>query len=580
MAGGFGKKWLSPGQIQTLRQQASRALQQRDLATAIRVLQEALATTRSLPTQQELHRDLGDLYRHQQTWDPAIRHYQEALRLHPNSPELLYRLGNIAVAQARFSLAVDYYQQALTLKPHDRAVLSNLAHAFLQLQQLDQAKRCYQELIAQDPQNVECLGSLAHLLMTAGQVEAAIEYYQQAILLAPTDARLYNNLGNALHSIDRLDEAILAYQKTLQLRPTDPQAYNNLGIVLQENGQVAEAIHLYQEAIRRDPIAAAAHYNLGTALLSLGDWEQGWQEYEWRWMQPQATPRGFAQPVWDGTATACLLLHSEQGLGDTLQFVRYVVEVRQRCHRLLLECQPPLVSLLKTLAEVDEVIPQGSPLPAFDCHASLLSLPRILQTRLDSIPPPRPFQLPSPLPPFTDRLANDPTARKIGIVWATGYRPDLDLQRTYRQKSCPLGYFLELLDWPSVALYSLQVGGNAPDLDPFLPHPRLHPLAPHLKDFADTAAAIRQLDLVISVDTAVVHLAGSLGIPTWLLLPFASDWRWLVNRRDSPWYPSLRLFRQSQAGDWQGVWQAVKQSLALEWTLHSNRDPSHPIDYA
>jgi ADP-heptose:LPS heptosyltransferase len=326
------------------------------------------------------------------------------------------------------------------------------------------------------------------------------------------------------------------------------------------------------------------HYNLGTALLTLGRYEEGWQEYEWRLQRQGATYPRFLSPLWTGSPLShqTLLICAEQGLGDTIQFVRYLpllAEAHPQA-QICLRCQESLVELFRGCLPQVQVISETDPLPSFDCHLPLLSLPQRLGTTLETIPACIPYlvypvhaggpQIPLSLSWREDWPELSQERMKVGLVWASGRRAHPDLNRVQRLKSCPLDLLLQHLHVPSIQWVSLQVGedlsaplGQSPHpLGSLLEQHQVLELGSRFRSFVDTAAAVAQLDLVISVDTAVAHLAGAMGKPVWVLLPFAADWRWLLHREDSPWYPGvMRLFRQDTPGDWVGVLRRVQVAL-------------------
>lgn len=284
---------------------------------------------------------------------------------------------------------------------------------------------------------------------------------------------------------------------------------------------------------------------------------RGFTEYESRWQKEDNPARPFSQPLWDGSSLEgkTILLHGEQGLGDQIQFIRYVPLVAQYQGRIVVECSPPLVRLFTSVAGIYQLIARGEDLPTFDVHAPLMSLPRILGTTLETVPAQIPYLYPTAS--ISLRLETPPsTSLKVGIVWAGS-----PFFKGNYKRFCPLSYFLNLLNVPNIAFYSLQKEPQVEELTKLSPPLPIQDLGTQMNDFADTAFVLQQLDLVISVDTAVAHLAGALGKPVWLVLSFSPDWRWMLKREDSPWYPTMRLFRQSQFGDWQGVFEQVEQAL-------------------
>jgi hypothetical protein len=365
------------------------------------------------------------------------------------------------------------------------------------------------------------------------------------------------NLGNAQARLGRHEEAATSYRQAARLRPHYPEAHSNLGNALLEVGHVEEAARCYEEALRQDPEHPSAHWNRAWLRLLCGDFERGWEEYEWRWVTGNAAPRHFRQPVWDGSALwgATILLHAEQGLGDTVQFVRYAPWVKEAGGRVVVECQARLAPLVRTVAGVDEVVEAGSTLPPFDTHAGLLSLPRIFGTSVKTLPAEVPyFTLDATrIERWRARLAQA-GGFKAGLVWAGS-----PTHKNEHSRSIRLSALAPLAAVSGVSLFSLQRGPQAAELAS-APFPITN-LEEQNNDILDTAASLTHLDLVIAVDTMVAHLAGALARPVWTLLAYVPDFRWLLGRDDSPWYPTMRLFRQPRPGDWAAVIARVAEEL-------------------
>jgi tetratricopeptide (TPR) repeat protein len=387
------------------------------------------------------------------------------------------------------------------------------------------------------------------------KLEAATISYQKALAIAPDAAPLHYALGVVQQQRGNWEVAIDSYQQAVQLDPSDRKAWTNLGALFQEMGQPQPAIDCYQKILSFDPEDAIAHMNLSIVLRQLGNWERGFAEFEWRWRCPDKAPRDFPQPLWDGSDLEgkTILIHAEDGYGDTLQFIRFLPQVAQRGGRAIVECPPWLVRLLGCVPGIAELIPFGSPLPEFAVHAPLLSLVRLLGATPETLPAPPYLSAPDSA---AVKLPTDPDRLKVGIVWAGNPNHQRDHDR-----STTLEQFRPLLAVEGVDFYSLQKGPRSPELEQFSQRSQIQDLSADLHDFGDTAAAIEQLDLVISVDTSVAHLAGALGKPVWVLLSHNADWRWMLDRDDTPWYPTMRLFRQSQRGDWAGVFASVVQEL-------------------
>jgi Tfp pilus assembly protein PilF len=423
-----------------------------------------------------------------------------------------------------------------------------------------EAEEIYRQILAKQPDNPDAQHMLGVIAQQSGRLDAAIELISKAITINPKIAEYHCNLGNALREMGKPQDAINAYRQALQLNSGSAQFHYNLGNALSDLALFEEGIESYEEALRLEPGLARVHWNLALNLLVLGDFARGWREYEWRWRWSEfVSRRQIPQPRWDGTDLngKTILLHAEQGIGDTIQFIRYLPMVAARGGRIILECPAPLHRLFQQFAGIEKLIIAGHPLPNFDVHCPLMSLPFVFSTTLETIPAPVPYlsadtELSAA---WTARLAG--SARlKVGIAWAGNPRHHND-----RNRSIPSPLFAPLARAKGIAFHSLQKRIGAAD----------HVLAPtvlnlidhsaDLNDFADTAALIASLDLVISVDTAVAHLTGAMGKPTWLLLPYAPDWRWLLHRENSPWYPTMRLFRQKRLGDWKEVIERVLAAL-------------------
>jgi hypothetical protein len=348
----------------------------------------------------------------------------------------------------------------------------------------------------------------------------------------------------------------------MALNPSLPELHNNMGNVARERGDVPAAVACYRRAIDLRPDFADAHWNLSQGLLALGLFAEGWHEYEWRWKRPAFTSprRDFPIPLWDGGAMRgrTLLVHAEQGMGDAIQFVRYCSVLHTLGVNVVLECHRELVRLFRTVPGITAVVPHGEPPPDCDAHLPMMSLPRVMQTTLETIPREVPYVFPPAdlVSEWEQRVGPRGGDLRVGIVWSGARKLKALLNR-----SCPLDVMLSLQNIPGLTLHSLQLGDAAAQLRA---HPRsLRPadLTQNVVDMADTAAIISHLDLVVSIDTAVAHLAGAMGKPVWILLPRMADWRWMLQREDSPWYPTARLFRQKSAGDWPGLMADVSSAL-------------------
>lgn len=512
----------------------------------------------------EIAQLLSTAIQHHQTGQlaEAKRLYQEVLHQQPDQANALYFLGLLAHQTGDVAGAIAHYQRAIVAQPDYGDAHNNLGAALQQQGKLELAVVHYQKALRLNPNNPNAQINLGTVLQQQGKLELAISRYEKALRLQPDLPEAHRNLGHARKQQGNLELAIVHYRRALELAPTSPEAYQDLADALQEQGQFEAALALYDRAIAQHPQHVKLRGGRIRTLLISGNLQAGFAEYDpWR-LNLASQPRQFTQPVWDGSTLQgkSILLYTEAGagFGDIIQFVRYVPLVAQRGGRVRVECQEPLLRLLRRLEGVERVVMTGQPVD-FEVQASLLSLPSLFATTLNTIPARVPYLVASKRPSFV--LAAPETAQlKVGLVW--GGNPE-HLQDQAR--SCPLAALLTCLRNPKVAFYSLQKGPHQADLTKISAMQRqdipVQDLSDRLGDFADTATAIAQLDLVISVDTAVAHLAGAMGKPVWILLSCAADWRWLMGRQDSPWYPTVRLFRQSRRHDWTEVCDQIADAL-------------------
>ncbi|HXZ01956.1 MAG TPA: tetratricopeptide repeat protein [Stellaceae bacterium] len=494
--------------------------------------------------------------------EEAVAHHRRALALKPDFADAHNNLGAALHALGRHEEAVAHFERAVALEPGFAQAHNNLGNAMRTLRRHEDALRHYRTALALWPNYAEAHYNAGNALQTLGRHDEAIAPYEKAAAIRPGYAEALNNLGNALQMLNRHDEAIARFEQALAAKPDYAEALNNLGNSLQALNRHEQAIPLHARALALQPDCIAAQWNEGLARLVTGDFKMGWEQYEGRWAVegPGQRRRDFAQPQWRGEAALAgrtILLHAEQGLGDTLHFARYVPMVAALGASVVLEVQKPLVPLLAGLAGVTRILAQGEALPPFDCHSPLLSLPLAFGTTLDIIPRDVPYLAAAPDRIAAWRATVEATAPpRIGVVWAGSAANLFDRRRTI-----PLRHLLPLLATPGIKFFALQKDLRPGDLELLRERPEVTVLSERLGDFADTAAAVSLLDLVISVDTAVAHLAGALARPFFLLLPFSAEWRWLRGREDSPWYPTARLFRQPAIGDWDSVVASVRDAL-------------------
>ncbi len=425
---------------------------------------------------------------------------------------------------------------------------------------LEEAARIYGQALILDPRIPDIYNNLGVALRALGKLEASAACYQRSLALNPDHAGSYTNLGNVLRGLGRLDAAAASHRRAVELAPDEANTHYNLGLALRDLGRITEALQCFAKTLELNPDHPDCHWDRSLSLLQNGDLKEGFQEYEWRWKLSTNPPRAFEQPEWDGgdLGGKTILLHQEQGFGDMIHFARYIPMVKEKGGTVVVEMQPQLSRLISTIDGVAKVVNLGSDLPAFDVYAPMMSLGKIFGTTLDTIPAAIPY-LKAPDAHAVPLPASLSNPLKVGIAWAG--RPT---HKNDANRSSWFGHFTELMGLADVALYSLQTGPAAGAIAENGCEAFVTDMAARINDFADTAAVIGQLDLVISVDTAVAHLAGALGKPVWVVLPHPGDWRWMLERDDSPWYPTMRLFRQSTPGDWGPVFEALRQALTQE----------------
>jgi tetratricopeptide (TPR) repeat protein len=522
---------LDPGQADALHLSGLAAHQLGQNAIAAKTIGQAIAAAPKIA----LYRcSLGNALKALGRMDEASVAYTDAIRLQPDFAEAHYNLGTALMALGRIDDAVDAFRAATRLKPDFTA-----AHL-----------------------------SLGAALREMGRLDAALAAYTRAIRVTPENAEAHTDRGNLLKAVGRLEEALAAHAAAIRVRPDFAEAHYNLGNTLKALGRLDEAIAAYRAAIRGKPDFAEAHVNLGMELLLAGDFAHGWAAYAWR-LRGALSPRTFSRPAWRGESLAGrrILLHAEQGLGDTIQFCRYVPLVAARGGLVTLEAPRPLLRLLSGLSGVTRLIAEGESIPAFDVHCSLMSLPLAFGTEEDTIPAQVPYLAAKPdrIAYWRDRLGPK-TRPRVGLVWSGGFRPDQPaLFAVNARRNIPLP-LIGQLNRPDIDFVSLQKGEPAEGelralQDTLWPGGNFTNAGPDIGDFDDTAGLIETLDLVISVDTSTAHLAAAMGKPVWLLNRFDSCWRWLRHREDSPWYPTVRLFRQTEPGDWHGVARRVAAAL-------------------
>ncbi len=510
------------------------------------------------------HINLATAFGRLKRLEEAIQSFRKALALNPDQALPWVNLGNIHREKGEIEEAVVCYRKALTIDPSFVDAYVNLGSLAMEQGHKDGAIVCYRQALQLNPKSAEIHFNLANTYNEKGEIAKAIGLFQEAIELRPDYHQAYNNLALILQGQGRFEESIHLFNQALALNPDLPEVLNNLGNALKDQRKIDEAIELFRKAILLNPDYPAGHWNLSLTLLMIGCFSEGWPEYEWRWKLKGVINRtDIDRPLWDGSDLQGkrILLYAEQGFGDTIQFIRYVSLVIKRGGRVVLECQPELASLMAGREGIEEIIRYGEPLPDFDIQCPLLSLPLIFHTDFSTIPNSTPYLsvAPTVIRKWKDCLNSNKSKYRVGLVWAGKPGHSNDCNRSLSlEKLNPLARI------PGVTYYSLQKGEAAAQTKDPPPGMNLMDVSGELTDFAETGGLIQNLDLIISADTSVAHLAGALGKPVWTLLPFSPDWRWLLDRDDTPWYPTMRLFRQQIQRDWAGVIQKVVDELDAE----------------
>jgi tetratricopeptide (TPR) repeat protein len=564
-------------------------------------LAEAVASYRQAaqlqPDLAEVHNNLGNALREQGRLDEAVASYEQALRIKPDFAHAHNNRGIALAQKGQLDEAVGSFQKALQLQPDYAVAYCNLGLALGKAGKPGEAINCFQQALRVQPGYAEAYHNLGNAQRQLGHFAKAVESYQQAIRMQLKLPEVHDNLGIALTHLGRFDEAVASFHDALRLNPQFAEAYNSLGNTLQKQGKfeegaanveqalrlkpdfaeahntlgvirsqqrlLDEALACYQKAIQLRPDHAEAHLNRAMVWLQQGKVEAGWTEFEWRWKCRHYPPRSFRQSAWDGSSLngKTILLYAEMGLGDTIQFIRYAPLVKEKGGRVVVEPQAVLLPLLARSPGIDQLVARDSPLPDFDVHAPLLSLPHLLGTTLATIPADVPYVFADPQ--LIDHWRHELSSVrgfKVGITWRGSATYPGDLQR-----SIPLSHFAPLAAVEDVQLFSLQKGPGSEELPALAGCFPITDLSARLDEktgaFMDTVAVMKNLDLIVTADTSIGHLAGALGAPVWLALGLTPHWPWFLNRENSAWYPGHRLFRREATESWADVFERIAAAL-------------------
>ncbi len=553
----------------------ARALQ--DLGRLSEALESFNRAIALKPAYAEAYNNLGNALRSRGRFEEALRSYDSALAVAANYPEAHYNRAGALLALKAPEAALESYDRAIALNPRFTAAYTDKGHALKDLGRMKEAFSCFSRAVELMPDNAGAHNNQGNALLALKLPQEALHSFDRAIALDSDYADAYSNKGNALLVLGRPDEALPCYERALKLNPHHAEALYNKGSRLHDLGRLDEAIECFDKAIAIKPEAGEPYFGKSRNLLLRGDWAAGWPLYEWRKRKP--TPTGLRicpQPEWtgkEGLEGKTLFIHAEQGLGDTIQFCRYALLARTKGARVILGVQDALVCLLKSLGPQIEVVPETKAPEAFDYHIALMSMPLAFATMPDTCPAEVPYLHAEPenVAKWQKRIGSE--GFKIGISWQGNRQSEIDVGRSF-----PVRHFEAIAGLPNVRLISLQKNDGVEQLRDLPAGMTVETLGdafdPGPDAFVDTAAVMECLDLVITPDTAIAHLAGALGCPAWIALKHVPDWRWLLDRADSPWYPTLKLFRQPAPGDWPGVFAAMEAKLTRQSRRRAIEGPS------
>jgi tetratricopeptide (TPR) repeat protein len=529
----------------------------------------------------------------------AVRAYEEIITLDPRHAGAWHRRGVVAAKACQYQVAIHSILESLAIQPENAEAHNDLGTALRDARKYEEAADHFRQALRLRPDFAKALDNLGTVLQRMGRFEEAIDCHRRALEIDANDAGTHDNLGVALQELGRYREAAESHRAALALYANDPQSHYNLGVALEEQGEIVEAVACYRRAVVLKPIFPEAHYNLGVIFEELrklddaessynraielradyveahwnrsrvrllrGDFERGWPEYEWRWKVLPTTRRPINTPMWDGRQLdgQTVLIQIEQGFGDTFQFIRYAPLVKARGAKVVVECQKNLINLVRTCPGIDKFAVLGEQLPPCDFYAPLLSLPGIFKTTLETIPAQIPYlHADDALRAQWAQRLEELRGLRVGVAWH-----GREGQGKYRHRDIPIERIAKFAELPSVSLVNLQKDEGlelrSAMSDPKNVYDPGSDIDTATGSFMDTAAIVTNLDLVITSDSVIAHLAGALGATVWVGLDFTSDWRWLLHRADSPWYPTMRLFRQHTPADWDGVVKEITTALRL-----------------
>ena len=548
-----------PRHLDAISMAGALALQSGNMARALAHFSRAVELA---PDFAEGFNNRGVVLQQMKRWDEALASFERAVAIQPRFADALYNRGVVLGEMKRWDDALQAYARALEIDPDNARVHNNRGNVLQKLRRQNEALQSYERALQLRPDHPEVLNNRGTVLRELRRWDESARDYRRALSLRPDYPEALSNLGLALKEMNRPEEALASCDRALELRPDYPEAANNRGFVLHDLRRWDEALASYQRAIDSRPDYAEPRWNMALLQLLRGEYARGWELFEWRWKTEDIAPqfRAFAQPPWLGKEDIVgktLLIHSEQGLGDMIQFARYVHEVVERGAHVVFETPAALQALMASSFPEARVVARNTPNADFECQVPLASLPLAFGTTVETIPARVPYLAVDAArrQEWDERLGPRDKPR-VGIAWAGN-----PAQRNDHNRSMAFRHFAPLLEM-DFEFHCLQKDLRPGDREALARFARLRRWDDELRDFADTAALANALDLVISVDTSIAHLAGALGRPTWILLTAMADYRYLLDRDDSPWYPTARLFRQARVGDWDAVVERVRLELA------------------
>jgi tetratricopeptide (TPR) repeat protein len=549
---------IQPDHFDVLQLLGSLLAQIKKHSEAIKYLSKALKIN---PNDARTQCNQGIVLKELKRFDEALSSYNQAIAIEPYYADAFNNRGIVLQELKRFDEALSSYNQAIAIEPKFAQAYYNRGIVLQELKRFDEALDSYDQAISINSNFVNAYNNKGVILKSLKRFDEALSVYNQAISIKPDYSKTYYNQGIALQELNRHDEALISYDQAIAINPDYPEAYNNVGNTLQELKQFDKALVNYNHAISIDPDYADAFFNKSTLLILRGDYSEGWQLYEWRWKQKHNinSRRHYKKPLWLGNESLIdktLLITIEQGFGDYIQFIRYALLVQKLDVKVILEVPSILISVVATLKGQFTLVETGKPLPDFDYHCPVASLPLAFKTTLKSIPGELPYLYANEnCKKKWGKKLGKKTITRIGLVWAGNPDHTNDYNRSLLLKQ-----FSSLLTLP-FEFHSLQKDLREVDAQTLIDFPDLYQHQDELHDFSDTAALIDAMDIIISVDTSVAHLAGAMGKKLWLLLPYLPDFRWMLDREDSPWYPCAILYRQKKINDWDSALEKLKADL-------------------